>query len=422
MSLAKKLFRESALERLSSPEQLDRLLTVTNPRGWIALLAIWALLIMIIIWSIYYEIPTKEHGQGIIVSGGGLKIVDMSYAGHVKTIDVTLDQRVKVGQLVATIDKTDLSDQIDEVKAKLKELEEQHRKKLEFESDEKQARVKLADSTRQRHEQDVENSQKRIERLRKQRALRAGLVKTGDIAELKVFEVEDEIENEQSAMEQAALMIVELAAANLVADIERARKEMDREFEMQVLQDRIDNMEKRLDRESSVRSAYAGRVIEIRIAQNTTVDVGTPIILIEPEDSDSPALKAILYVSAVTGKNIKVGMEVLLNPSTVKQEEHGSMRGTVTFIAQVPTSKSAMTVTLSDRDLAERFTSEIGTPLEMHVELNIADTFSGYEWTSSQGPPMKISANTLCSGSVTVKRQSPLSLVIPILRSKLGDE
>ena len=64
MSLAKKLFRKSALEQLSSPEQLDRLLQVTNPKGWIALLAVWALLVMIIIWSIYYEIPTKEYGQG----------------------------------------------------------------------------------------------------------------------------------------------------------------------------------------------------------------------------------------------------------------------------------------------------------------------------------------------------------------------
>ncbi len=422
MSLAKKLFRESALERLSSPEQLDRLLTVTNPRGWIALLAVWTLLIMIIIWSIYYEIPTKEYGQGIIVSGGGLKIVDASYAGHVKSIDVTLDERIEVGDVVATIDKTDLRDQIDEATANLDELTDQHRKKLEFESKEKQAQDELANATRHRHEQDIESSQKRIERLKKQRAGKASLFKTGDIPEFKVFEVDDEIEKEQTSMEQAALMIVEFDAAKQVAEFERARKELEREFQMQILQDRIDSLKKRLDRESSVRSAYAGRVIEIRIAQYTTVEVGTPIILIEPEDSDSPALKAVLYVSAVTGKNIKVGMEVSLNPTTVRQEEHGSMRGTVTFIAQVPTSKSAMTVTLSDRDLAERFTREIGTPLEMHVELNRADTFSGYEWTSSQGPPRKISANTLCSGSVTVKRQSPLSLVIPFLRSKLGDE
>ena len=31
------IFRKVALERLSSPEQLDQLLQVTDPKGWMAL-------------------------------------------------------------------------------------------------------------------------------------------------------------------------------------------------------------------------------------------------------------------------------------------------------------------------------------------------------------------------------------------------
>ena len=93
----------------------------------------------------------------------------------------------------------------------------------------------------------------------------------------------------------------------------------------------------------------------------------------------------------------------------------------MTYIANIPTSKQAMAAVLSDDDLVEQFTREIGLPLEMRVEL-IRDpkTFSGYEWTSTLGPLKKISAGTLCEGSVTVKRQSPLSLVIPFIRRKLG--
>jgi len=33
------IFRQAALDRLSSPEQLDRLMQVTLPTGWIALVA-----------------------------------------------------------------------------------------------------------------------------------------------------------------------------------------------------------------------------------------------------------------------------------------------------------------------------------------------------------------------------------------------
>ncbi len=34
------LFRETSLEKLSSPEQLDALIKVTSPRAWLALAAL----------------------------------------------------------------------------------------------------------------------------------------------------------------------------------------------------------------------------------------------------------------------------------------------------------------------------------------------------------------------------------------------
>ena len=39
VKMQNKLFRKVALERLSSPEQLDQMMTVTSLRGWIALAA-----------------------------------------------------------------------------------------------------------------------------------------------------------------------------------------------------------------------------------------------------------------------------------------------------------------------------------------------------------------------------------------------
>lgn len=421
MSLAKKLFRESALERLSSPEQLDRLIQVTNPRGWIALLAVWALLFMIIIWSVFGEITTKEHGQGIIVAGGGLKIVGASGTGRLLTIGVAVDEHIDIDQVIAEIDKTELNDQITEAKASLQELQSQHHQKTAFEDDEEQAQQQLAIVTRQRHEQTIEFSKKQMERLTKQRDVVSQLHKDGMMTEIDVLRIDEEIEKAKSVGEQAELLIEELTASHQVADFERKRKRLDRKFQIEELRGRIKNLKRKLARESSVRTRFAGRVIEIRVALHSTVDVGTPIILVEPDDSESPELEAILYVSAATGKNIQVGMDVSLNPSTVRQEEDGSLRGRVTYIANIPTSRQAMAAVLSDDDLVEQFTREIGLPLEMRVAL-IRDpkTFSGYEWTSTLGPLKKISAGTLCEGSVTVKRQSPLSLVIPFIRRKLG--
>ncbi len=97
------------------------------------------------------------------------------------------------------------------------------------------------------------------------------------------------------------------------------------------------------------------------------------------------------------------------------------MLGEIVFIADVPTSKSAMMAVLSDQDLVEKFTREIGLPLQARVKLVTNDeTASGFQWTSSNGPPARVSAGTLCRGSVTIKTQRPVELVIPYIRKKLG--
>lgn len=57
------LFRQSALERLSSPEQLDQLMQVTTPRGWFALIAVIALLVVGIAVAAVGEIPIRTQAS-----------------------------------------------------------------------------------------------------------------------------------------------------------------------------------------------------------------------------------------------------------------------------------------------------------------------------------------------------------------------
>ena len=44
------IFRKVALERLSSPEQLDQMVQVTNPKGWLALTGLGAIVGGLAIW------------------------------------------------------------------------------------------------------------------------------------------------------------------------------------------------------------------------------------------------------------------------------------------------------------------------------------------------------------------------------------
>jgi HlyD family secretion protein len=59
--------------------------------------------------------------------------------------------------------------------------------------------------------------------------------------------------------------------------------------------------------------------------------------------------------------------------------------------------------------------------LEMRAELiPDAETPSGYQWSSSSGPPFRIAGGTRVNVSVVVDRRPPITYVLPIIRSAIG--
>lgn len=101
--MKKSIFRKTSLERLSSPEQLDQLVRVTNPIGWVALLAILFLLVVAIVWGFLGSLPTKVMGQGILISPGGVKEIVAGVSGQVTDVYFDVGDRVQQDQVVARI-------------------------------------------------------------------------------------------------------------------------------------------------------------------------------------------------------------------------------------------------------------------------------------------------------------------------------
>lgn len=68
----KQIFRKGALERLSSPDQLDQLMPVTSARGWIALCGVALLIAAGIAWGFLGRIETNVEASGALVRTGGV--------------------------------------------------------------------------------------------------------------------------------------------------------------------------------------------------------------------------------------------------------------------------------------------------------------------------------------------------------------
>lgn len=80
------LYRKSALEKISSPEQLDKALTVTSPMSWLALLAVTLIIVVTVIWSIVGTIPVTVTSNGIVASPVSTNAVYTTESGTVTSV------------------------------------------------------------------------------------------------------------------------------------------------------------------------------------------------------------------------------------------------------------------------------------------------------------------------------------------------
>lgn len=101
------LYRKSALEKISSPEQLDKALTVTSPLSWLALAAVTLIIVVTLIWSIVGRIPVTVTADGVITNPTGVCAVYAREKGVVKWINVAEGSQLHIDNPTAILTYTD---------------------------------------------------------------------------------------------------------------------------------------------------------------------------------------------------------------------------------------------------------------------------------------------------------------------------
>src|SRR5688572_12610742 len=97
------IYRKEAMQRVSSPEQLDALMTVTNPVGWLALVITLVVVATVVGWGFLGLLPVVTHAPGILIHPGRVKGVFSLVAGQVVELTVDVGEPVAAGQVVARI-------------------------------------------------------------------------------------------------------------------------------------------------------------------------------------------------------------------------------------------------------------------------------------------------------------------------------
>lgn len=311
------IFRKDAIDRLSSPEQLDKLIKVTSPRYWVVLAAAGILIIFSIIWGITGDVVVRENVSGALVSSGGIYQITSQVDGKLTDIRVKPGDFVKKGDIVARVDQSELVDRITTLTQEIKNDRESGR--------------------------NVEDKEKQLASMREE-----------------------------------------------------------------------------LGYESTIVSAEEGRVVAVYNEVGSYVQVGSKVMSVSAGGANVKQLVAVMYVPVSRGKALKPGMEVNIYPSVTKKEEYGYMMGRISSVSDYPVNEQDIRDMIGSDKLASQFAANTAV-LQVNVDLVPSDkTVSGFKWSTSAGPAVKIESGTICSGDVIIGKTRPIEMVIPALGKLLG--
>lgn len=411
------IFRKVALERLSSPEQLDQLLQVTDPKGWLALGALGLLILTSVGWGIFGSIPTEARGEGILLRQGGVSSLVSAENGQVEEILVSVGDVIQKGQVVARIRQEELLRQIQDSRDKLADARSEYQDQLRYAGQQRRLRDRDLAQQRTNLEQTVKALERQVELVRERIASERELLKDGLITKQTVLASEQSLNTAQDQLASARLELNGLELKRVEAEQQADQQVETRETRIRDLEIELRERQARLGETARVTANRAGRVLELLVDRGDVVNPGTALLNLEVVSDD---LMAVLFVPATAGKRVERGMAVRVSPSTVKREEFGSILGRVVWAAEYPSTSRGMTRLLGNEALVQKLMTE-GPPIQVNVVLDRSpETPSGFRWSSSTGPSVKISSGTLATGDVVVRQEAPINLLIPKVREKLG--
>jgi HlyD family secretion protein len=414
----KRPFREIALERAASPEQLDHSVTITRPLDWILAAVLFITLGTAVAWGFLGRLPTRAQAEGILVSSGGRVVDAVSGAsGRLASVEVAVGDHVTQGQLIARVSQTD-------IEQRYQSAVEVHRERAgEHETLKAKAAAEIALKTQnfakleEAFNQIIKATDQRIEYLSSDLANLEGLYAKGYATRRTVEDRRHELTDAQQRKEDTQNEILKLKEQKTDLETQRQRDIDESQFRLNDARRQMDELKGQLGRDTEVVSPIDGRVLEIKVSAGSVLSIGTPVIVIE---SEGATLDAILYVSADRGKSVKPGMEVRLEPSTVKREEFGTMVGSVESISEFPITPQGMTAVLHNDTLVSRFSKD-GAPYAAVVRLKRDEgTVTGYRWAVGQGPALRLTSGTLTKAEITTRVRRPVELIVPMLRKLSG--
>ena len=397
------------------PEQLSSALKLTRPFTWLIAAVSTLLVGAFIAWGFFGEIDYRADGRGVLLySDASVYSVVSPGSGVVEEISVSVGDTLKAAALVAKISQPEresriaasrrLVDQLEARKTQLQASQAALLNQRQSNADERIASLNAQVGNAVAHRDYLQAL------LADQRDdLAAGFVtrERVETTRQQLHQAEQSIRENQDQISQIELEVLQFKASqeDQLASLNEA---------LTRAQNQVEELLAAVAAEQFVRAPADGVVVAIAQKRGDRVNAGDQFAVIEGQDGN---LQLISYFPAGQGKNINRGMSAQVSPEDIERSVYGSMIGTVSFVGTFPATQPVLLNRLGNEQLVHEMT-QTGAPLEVHIDL-IPDKQapSGFEWSSSFGPPTRITSGSLATAAVITRRASPIQLLIPTLRN-----
>lgn len=416
------IFRAASLKRLSTPEQLDEVMRVTTPAGWLALVTLGILVAAGIALSLIGAAPEKVQAKGIVISPGGVVDVVSATQGVVVHFLNGPGDWVDSGQIIAAVAQPEIEAELKEAQAELVQARARIDSFAKFQDRDFTLKRNAMAAAREQLAQQKIFLADRLQWQLEREAIEAGLLKKGLTETRRVIESRIAINATKESYANTEKLINQLRLDEEKLILTRDMTANEQMENVASLARNVAKISEKLGRNTNLTSPYSGYIAEFKVNPGEVVTHGRVLFSMLPQSrpaSDAQSgrgrddLVVKVYVKPADGKKIAVGMAAQVSPSTVKREEYGFMEGVVIAVAPIPSTEEGIQRMLKNRQLVQELTGG-GAPFEVTVRLDLdATSHNGYKWSSSTGPWVGINPGTLAEATITIREIRLISLLIP---------
>ena len=168
---------------------------------------------------------------------------------------------------------------------------------------------------------------------------------------------------------------------------------------------------------TQITATVSGMVSDIKVGIGSAVGQGNEILTIRQLAEEN---LIVCYIPINTGKKVEPGMEVIVSPTIVNENEYGHMQAEVIHVDDYVSTASNIRSMLGDDTLAQAFTQNgpvVGVICRLRVD---ETTASGYWWSNSKGAELMVPEGTMVIADIITEEKAPIDMLIPYLKEKLS--